>query len=154
MGLPAHVKRFVLSEVRSLEYYQREIEFRKRRIHELEQEKDTVILPDRSFDREHVKGGKPADPAQLRALYLQEELEHHQERYRILARKVKILNEALDILDPERRHVLLWASQRESERPTAETFAQRFSVCEKTVYRWQIDAVERIAPLLLGVFGL
>lgn len=153
MGLPKHVKKFVLEEIRSLDYYRREIEFRKRRIEELQQEMGAVILPDRPFEREHVRGGKPADPPQLKALYLQEEMEHHQERYRILSRKVKILTEALDILDPERCHVIRWASERERDRAPAWQIAERYCVSEKTIYRWQVEAVQKLAPLLVGVFG-
>jgi hypothetical protein len=153
MGLPKHVKKFVLEEIRSLDYYRREIEFRKRRIEELQQEMGAVILPDRPFEKEHVRGGKPADPAQLKVLYLQEEMEHHQERFRILSRKVKILTEALDILDPERCHVIRWASERERDRAPAWQIAERYCVSEKTIYRWQVEAVQKLAPLLVGVFG-
>ncbi len=153
MGLPKHVKRFVLEEVRALEDYKRELEFRMRRIEEIEQEMDAVIYPDRSFEYDRVQGGKPKDPAQLKALYLQEELELHRERYRIVARKIRILTDAMSILDPDKEQILRWAAQRERDRPPAWQMAEKYSVCEKTLYRWYIEAVEKMAPLLVGVFG-
>ena len=153
MGLPKHVKKFVLEEIRALDYYRRELEFRKRRIEEIEQELDSVIYPDRSFEYDRVQGGKPKDPAQLKALYLQEELEHHKERYRVISRKIRIITDAMRILDPDKEQVIRWAAQRERDRPPAWQMAEKYNVCEKTIYRWYIEAVEKIAPLLVGVFG-
>lgn len=152
MGLPKHVKRFVFAEIRALEYYRREQEFQKKRLEEIEADLDTVLLP-QFPETERVLGKTPSDPAALRRLYLQDEREQRQERLKILQRKIDIITGALDVLDPDRIHAVRWAAAAERERVPLWQIAERYHVCEKTVYRWQIEAVEKLAPLMLGVFG-
>ncbi len=152
MGLPKHVKKFVCAEIRSLEYYHREIEFQKRRIEEQDRDIDSVLLP-QQLDTEKVQGRTPSDPPALRRLYIQGDRDLRRERLKVLQRKVDIITEALNVLDPGRDHAIRWAATPDKDRPPLWQVAERYHVCEKTVYRWQIEAVEKLAPLLLGVFG-
>jgi len=152
MGLPKHVKRFVYAEIRSLDFYRREMDFQKNRIEEIGSDLDAVILPQQP-EGDKVQGGKPTDPAQLKRLYLQEELEQRRERLKVLQRKMDIVTDALNVLDPERDHAIRWAAEADKDRAPLWQVAERYHVCEKTIYRWQIEAVERLAPLMLGVFG-
>lgn len=152
MGLPKHVKKFVCAEIRSLEYYSREIEYQKKRIEELDLDIDSVLLPQFS-DTERVQGKTPSDPAALRRIYLQEERDQRRDRLKVLQRKVDIITGALEVLDPERGHAIRWAAEADRDRVPLWQVAERYHVCEKTVYRWQIEALEKLASLMLGVFG-
>jgi len=152
MGLPKHVRRFVYSEIRSLEFYRREQDFHRKRLEEIDTDLGSVLLP-QFPEGERVQGKTPSDPAALRRVYLVDEREWRQERLKVLQQKINIINGALNVLDPEKEHAIRWAATTEKDRAPLWQIADRHHVCEKTIYNWQREAVEKIAPLLLGVFG-
>lgn len=152
MGLSKHVRRFIYSEIRSLDYYNREQAFHRKRLEEIDSDLDSVLLP-QFPDGERIQVKTPSDPPALRRVYLIDEREWRQERLKILQQKINMITGALNVLDPEKEHAIRWAAAAERDRVPLWQIADRHHVCEKTIYNWQREAVEKMAPLLLGVFG-
>lgn len=153
MGLPKHVKRFVYAEIRALEFYQREIDFQKKRIEEQEQQLDGLLFPQRIEGDKVQSLGKPKDQAQLQNLYLREDMEYRRERIRILQRKIEIINDAMDVLDPVHDSIIRRLAVPERDRIGNVQVAQNHHICRTTLYRMEIEALNKLAPLILGVFG-